>query len=292
MDQAYFAAQAGKAKGITPLVFRGAVMDGRHAWFGFMPKESVWEFNAGREGDNRYVTGYAHNPQTWANITDHQLKFLGERFHHSYYYQKSLHHANFAGRYLEGNDPVSAQEAAKIALRFEKRNQAAWEALISATALLHDDPRETEKVLRRAALAYCFYPDLESHYLNRVIASLENRGELSRAQREKYFLTLKHKSDRTDISIKQAADRLLESMADDPFAARLRYYRVVLLQLGKEGGMDVYDRIVMPFVHHLRMSGHKREAYQMLVYARDKFEARSGSMLDQELKRQMEIYKP
>ena len=202
-----------------------------------------------------------------------------------------MHHANFALGYLKRNDPASAQEVAEIALRFERRNQAAWEALFSATKLLTDDPWETEKVLRRAALAFRYNPDLESYYLNRVIVSLENRGELSRAQREKYFLTIKHKSDRTDISIQQAADRLFESMADDPLAVRMRYYRVVLLQLGKEGGMDVYDRIVMPFVKHLRVNGYKREAYQMLVYARDKLEARTGSMLDQELKRQLDIYK-
>ena len=159
---------------------------------------------------------------------------------------------------------------------------------------MSDDPRETEKVLRRAAQAYRFNPDLETFYLNRVIESLENRGELSRAQREKYILTIKNKSDRKDISIQQAAaaDRLLVNMVDDPLAARLRYFRVVLLQLGKVGGIDVYDRIVMPFVQQLRASGHKREAYQMLVYAREKFEARSGSMLDQELKRQLNIFKP
>jgi len=292
VDQAYFAAQAGKAKGIPTLVFRGAGMDGRHAWFGFMPDEGVWEFNGGREGDNRYVTGYAHDPQTWANITDHQLQFLGERFHHSYYYQKSLLHANFANRYLEHNDPVSAQEVAENALRFEKRNQIAWEALYSATGLLSDDPRETEKVLRRAAQAFRYNPDLETYYLNRVIKNLENRGEGSRAQREKYLLTIKNKGDRKDISIQQAADRLLENMADDPLAARLRYFRVILLQLGKVGGIDVYDRIVMPFVQQLTASGYKREAYQMLVYAREKFDARSGSMLDLELKRQLNIYKP
>ena len=84
VDQAYFAAQAGKAKGIPTLVFRGAGMDGRHAWFGFMPDEGIWEFNGGREGNNRYVTGYAHDPQTWANITDHQLQcpLLGLLYQH------------------------------------------------------------------------------------------------------------------------------------------------------------------------------------------------------------------
>lgn len=292
VDQAYFAAQAGKAIGIPTLVFRGAGMDGRHAWFGFMPNEGLWEFNGGREGNNRYVTGYAHDPQTWANITDHELQFLGERFHHSYYYQKSLYHANFAAAYLKRSDPASAQVAAETALRFEKRNQVAWKALLSAMVLLSDDPRDTEKVLRRAAQAFRYNPDLEFHYLNRVIKSLEGRGELSRAQREKHFLTIKNRGDRNDISIQQAAERLFESMANDPLAVRLRYYRVILLQLGKVGGIDVYDRIVLPFVKNLNINGYKREAYQMLVYAHDKFEARSGSMLDVELKRQLESYKP
>ncbi len=292
VDQAYFAAQTGKAKGIPTLVFRGAGMDGRHAWFGFMLKEGVWEFNGGRQGENRYVTGYAHDPQTWGNITDHQLRFLGEGFRRSHYYRQSLIHSNFALDYFKRKDEDAAIKASETALRYEKRNQSAWEILVSATKIVSDDAREVEALLRLAALAFREYPDLESQYLNRVIKSLENRGELSRAQREKYFLTIKHKSNRADISIQQAAERLLESMAEDPLSLRLRYYRVIIRQLGKLGSMDVYDRIVLPFVRQLSDAGNQRDAYKMLIFARDNLEAVSGSMLDQELKRQIDKYKP
>ena len=36
VDQAYFATQAGKARGVPTLLFGGAGLDGRHAWFGYL----------------------------------------------------------------------------------------------------------------------------------------------------------------------------------------------------------------------------------------------------------------
>ena len=79
VDQAYFAATAGKARGIPTLLFRGAGLDGRHAWFGFLSPNG-WVLNAGRYADQKYVAGLAHDPQTWTNISDHELLFLTERF--------------------------------------------------------------------------------------------------------------------------------------------------------------------------------------------------------------------
>jgi hypothetical protein len=80
VDQAYFAAQAGKARGIPTLLFRGAGLDGRHAWFGFLDGAQAWQLDAGRYAEQRFITGLAHDPQTWTDLSDHELRFLAERF--------------------------------------------------------------------------------------------------------------------------------------------------------------------------------------------------------------------
>ena len=283
VDQAYFAAQVGKAHGVPTLIFRGAGLDGRHAWFGFMPEMDSWEFDGGRQGETRYVTGYAFDPQTWRNISDHELAFLSEGFHESYYYEKSVFHSNFAAEYLELHAPELAIEAAERALKYESRNGMAWEAVLIATEETSDDPRSYETVLRRAAWAFRRYPDLEAAYRNRVSESLADRGNLSLARRERDIVATKNRADRTDLSITQAVETLRLSMSQDPLSGQLRTFRVIILQMGKNGGMDLFDRIVRPFVAHLLKGGHERDAHRMALFARDQIVTSDGSMLSREL---------
>ena len=283
VDQAYFASQSGKAKGIPTLIFRGAGLTGRHAWFGYLQPSGRWEFDAGRYGENRYVTGYAHDPQTWADISDHDLAFLSEGFRHTHYYIQSVFHSNFAFEFLTMSDLDAARQAAEKALRFERRNQQAWEILVETTRRTSDDPRDVESILRRAVRVFGNYPDLETYYLNRVNESLVARGELSRARLEKGHVVSKNKAERMDLSIQEAARILKESSSKDPLHVQLRQFRVILIQFGKAGGMDVFDRIVYPFVHQLARAGHRREARSMAQMARQRLNPPEGSMLDQSL---------
>ncbi len=80
VDQAYFAAHVGKALGVPTLMFRGAGLDGRHAWFGYLDEGQRWRLDVGRYADQRYVSGLAFDPQTWGNVSDHELAVLAEGF--------------------------------------------------------------------------------------------------------------------------------------------------------------------------------------------------------------------
>ena len=64
VDQAYFAAEFGKARGVPTLLFRGEGGSGRHAWFGFLDGKQNWQLDAGRFAEQRFVTGFAYDPQT------------------------------------------------------------------------------------------------------------------------------------------------------------------------------------------------------------------------------------
>ncbi len=283
VDQAYYASQVGKARGIPTLLFRGAGMDGRHAWFGFLENKENWEFDAERLGDNVYITGYAHDPQTWTDVTDHELTFLGERFRESHYYRQSIFHSNFAQLYLALNNPEAALEAAEKALDYERRNRNAWEAKLKATKQITQDPVEGEGVLRMAARAFRNYPDLETFYLDRVNDSLVARGELSRARREKDILAVKNRSERSDLSISQAAGMLRQSIDNDELQVQLRNYRVILIKMEGSGKMDLFDRVVKPFVAYLLVSGYPREARRMAILAQQRLDAPPSSMLAQAL---------
>src|SRR5690606_37735995 len=158
VDQAYFATQAGKARGVPSLLFSGAGRDGRHAWFGYLGSGQKWVLDAGRYAAQRYVTGVAIDPQTWTQLSDHELSFLSEGFRRLPPYRQSRQHQVFAELYLRLNQKPAAAAAARKAVSYERRNVQAWELLLAA----HEDapPRERETLLREAARAMQRYPDL------------------------------------------------------------------------------------------------------------------------------------
>ena len=111
VDQAYFATQAGKARGVPPLLFRGVGNDGRHAWFGYLDGEQKWQLDAGRYGEQRFVTGFARDPQTWGVISDHELKFLAARFRTLPSFRQSRVHEAFAADFRATRRRRSARPA-------------------------------------------------------------------------------------------------------------------------------------------------------------------------------------
>ncbi|MES2693778.1 MAG: hypothetical protein V4773_09925, partial [Verrucomicrobiota bacterium] len=127
VDQAYFAAQVGKARGVPTLIFLGRGNDARHAWFGYLDGKRKWKLDAGRFAEQRFVTGFARDPQTWREFSDHELKFLSERFHDKPSFRQSVVHTNFAAIFLDQRDAPSAAVAARRAVTLEKRNRAGWE---------------------------------------------------------------------------------------------------------------------------------------------------------------------
>src|SRR5262249_4854612 len=61
VDQAYYATNAGKARGVPTLLFRGAGLDGRHAWFGYL-SATGWKLDVGRYAEQKFVVGLAYDP--------------------------------------------------------------------------------------------------------------------------------------------------------------------------------------------------------------------------------------
>ncbi len=121
VDQAYFSTQAGKARGAPTLLFAGAGRDGRHAWFGYLGPGRRWMLDAGRHASQNYVTGVAHDPQTWTEISDHELKFLSEGFRRERNAREARAHADFARWLREAGRVREAEAAARAAIRLERR---------------------------------------------------------------------------------------------------------------------------------------------------------------------------
>lgn len=283
VDQAYFASMVGKARGVPTLLFRGAGLDGRHAWFGYLDGQQHWQLDCGRYAEQKFVVGLAFDPQTWGNINDYELLFMSERFRTLPTYKLSVMHARFAAEYLLDGKPDLAIQAARESVNRERRNLEGWEMLLQAQEASSPDLRTLEGVIREAMLALQRYPDLEAGFSHQLVNVLRARGELSAATFEESRLARKHQSGRVDLSIEQAATIMERSMKEDDVATQIRYYQQVLQSYGRGAGIDFYDKIVHPFALHLQAHQQTPAAISCVDLSRQFLRVEKGGQVEKEL---------
>ncbi|MBI4624489.1 MAG: hypothetical protein HY736_14895 [Verrucomicrobia bacterium] len=284
-DQAYFATQVGKARGVPTLFIYGAGDNGRHAWFGFLDGNQKWQLDAGRYAEQRLVTGYARDPQTWREFSDHELQFLSEHFRDLPSFRQSRLHALFAAEYLAAGNVPAAAAAARKAVNYERRNQEGWEILLAAAKTQGRDAKTIENLLREAALAFQRYRDLEAFYVKRVSESLRARGETSAADAEVARIAVRNRGDRVDLSVQQGRDLVLRAIATQPLAGQIRTYNSVVDRYGPGGGVGFFDQVVKIFVEHLLRLQQPAEASHALERARRILKVEPKSQLEAEFAR-------
>jgi len=284
IDQAYFASEAGKARGVPTLLFGGEGQDGRHAWFGYLDSSHHWKLDAGRYDEQRLVTGIAYDPQTWRQISDHELQFLSERFHALPSFQQSRVQQVFAQDFLGEGNPAAAARAARAAVNYERRNSDGWELLLLADKELKVPAAEQEGVMREAALAFApRYPDLVMAYVNRICTSLRARGETSLANYEEQGLARRLLGDRSDLAVSQAATILIRSISSQPLGDQIATYNSILAQYGHGAGTAFFDQIVKGFAEHLAAANQKAQARLAVERARDALEVQPGTQIAMEV---------
>jgi hypothetical protein len=285
VDQAYFATNVGKARGVPTLLFRGQGVSSRHAWFGFLDAKDKWQFDVGRYAEQRFVTGYTIDPQTWREISDHELRFLADRFLTQPAYLQSRIHAMFAADFLGRKNAVAAGSAAQKAAKLEPRNFPAWEIMVSAEKALNLDARVVEQTLREAAEALRNYPDLEAGYSARASESLRARGELAAADEERNRITLKNRDNRGDIALRRARDTLVKSFASEPLPTQVGAFEALVAAQGKEAGIAFFDQVILVFVEHLLQLQQPDEALKAVETARKSLLAEGNSQLSRDFDR-------
>jgi hypothetical protein len=242
-----------------------------------------WRLDAGRYEEQRYIAGEARDPQTWGAINDHELAFLSERFRVLPAYERSRVRLWLAQEHLWAGDGAAAEAEARRAVNDERRNVAAWDLLIGAVEARGAEAREREGVWREAAAALQLFPDLQRRFLKGAIAALRERGQVSAADNEERLLARRFQSARADLSLSEAADQLARSHAGDTPEEQVRVFRRLLLNYGREGGIDFFDRVVRPRVAHLVERGDGAGAVAALREVRWRVEIAEGSQLEREL---------
>lgn len=284
-DQAYFAAQVGKARGVPTLLFRGEGVDSRHAWFGFLDAKQNWQLDAGRYAEQRFVTGYALDPQTWRQLSDHELRFISERFYATPAFHQSRIHVEFAADFLANGNAVAAANAALKAIACEPRNLVAWETFVSAQKALDRPAVEREQTYRDAAATFAAFPDVETAYSVRLVESLRARGDNAAADLEQSRMTRKLQGNRSDIALLAQRKALVQSFTSQPLPEQIQLYQNLVSTLGKDGGVPFFDQIVLVFVEHLLQLQQREEAVKAVELARQGLNANASGLLKRDFEK-------
>lgn len=284
VDQAYFSCEVGKAKGVPTLFFSGAGRDAWHAWFGYLDENRHWQLDAGRYASEQFITGFAIDPQTWGRLSDHELKFLAEGFRLYPPWRQACMNADFAEAYLAAGHPKEAAHAARVAVNYDQRHLEAWEILLTAQSQLDASPMDFENLLREMKLAFRNYPDIEAVLVHRLADSMRARGETSAADYEEQQFAQKVEPTRSDLNLDHEVETMNHSMAKDPIDAQLRAYYAMLKGSGNGAGIEFFDRVVRPFVEHLKEQGYPREALQAAEAARNALQIKPDSQLEEEMR--------
>jgi len=285
VDQAYFAAVTGKAKGIPTIIFLGQGLDGRHAWFGYLDGQQKWQLDCGRYAEQQLDVGIAYDPQTWGSITDFELRFMSDRFRALPAYKISLMHAEFAAEYLKDGNTAAAMKAAREAVNRERRNLIGWSVLLRTQQAISRDPRVVEGVLREAILAFQKYPDLNLLFTRQLAASMRARGETSAADLEEKHLAkvYQNQNNQADVACQQAADLMDRTMREDALPQQVHIYQQVLETYGRGGGYEFYDRVVVPFARYLQKQQQIPAALNAIDRSRKFLRIEKGGQLDNAL---------
>jgi hypothetical protein len=291
VDQAYFATSAGKARGIPTLLFRGWGTTSRHAWFGFLDDKKEWEFDVGRYAEQRFVTGYAIDPQSWRPISDHELRFLAARFLQQPAYLESRIHSAFAASFLLHGNEVAAGSAAWKSVKLEPRNFPGWETMLSAEQRLGFTAQQREATLREAVVALQNFPDLEESYSARLSESLRARGKTGAANKEKKRIEKKNQKDREDIALLRARGSLVADFDQRPLADQINHFKALVGAQPKGTAVAFFDQIVLVFVEHLIRLQKREEAMSAVEFARTTLQVDANSPLGRDFARLTEVIK-
>jgi hypothetical protein len=283
VDQAYFAAMVGKAKGVPTLMFQGAGLDGHHAWFGFLDGDGHWQLDCGRYLYQEYAVGFAIDPQTWTIISDHELKFLNEGFRRLPLFETSVVHRQFAELYLENGANAAAAKAARAGVSIEPRNLDAWYLLLAAQERIRTPPKQVEMTLEEAALIFQRYADIEADFKRRLAGSLRGRGEASAADLLEHSVAKEDETSRESLNVQQAYDILQSSLQKKDIDASVKTYYSVLNSFGNGAGIVFFHQVVQPFVEFLLSNERPSEAVQAVGRARKVMRVEPNSQLDIEL---------
>jgi hypothetical protein len=264
VDQAYFAAMSGKAKGLPTLFFTGQGDSGGHAWFGYLETPGRWETDCGRYAQENYPVGQAMDPQVWKPISDTELVFLAKNRERSPAFQQARLWTDYANS-LGAEDAESWIEAALVV---QPEYLPAW-ILRSKLLIKGNADRETQREFWLAFVKrFGPYADLKVLGQEKLLELAKAAGDTKEIASLERQILVQNRAKRFDLGIGAAAGQVSDKMQEGNWDGAQTSFRQALREYKGQAGGHLFYGLVVPFVEAALAEGQTQAAKAALVEAR------------------------
>lgn len=280
MDQAFFVAQTGKAKGVPTLLFTGQGVSGEHAWVGYLNSSGRWDMDVAKFRSENYPTGQAYDPQTWQLISDAELAGLIHGLGAQQGFgagQKLLQWAAL------NQDHELYGEILKLARQSMAQDPRPWRL---EADFLEENDTPAEQLLafyQEWVRNFAQNADLVVKGQMRLIAIVEEMGNEDLAERLRKEVMSRNKSQRFDLGIAIAAEPVFRKLRKRQFEEAEEAFETAMRRFRSQAGGHLFHNLYQPYILTCLQEGQAKMAEDALGFARD-FDAVAGSILDNEIK--------
>jgi hypothetical protein len=264
VDQAYFAAMTGKAKGLPTLYFSGQGEDGGHAWFGFMDSPGRWETDCGKYESQNYPVGNAVDPQIWQPISDTELTFLAKSRERSAGFQQAKLLTDL-GRTIVREDASRWLEAA---LAVQPEFLPAW----YLQGELLEERKASQEVMRdfwsRFTKRFANFADLRVVGQEKLLDLAKSRGDDAEVKSLSRQILVQNRTRRFDLGIGSVAAEVGEKIETGKWGEAETAFRKALREFKGQAGGNLYYGLVVPFVESALSEGQVSVAKNSLADAK------------------------
>ena len=290
VDQAYYAAIAGKALGIPTIFFSGQGKDGGHAWIGYMKGPGQWDLNVARYGSENYSTGEGLDPQSWTPITDHDLDLLTLHLGSSFYLNAARRDQVIAANFRRKEDLASEGRALQSALIACPENPAFWDAREEWLIRSGASPDELKSHHQAAINQFSRFNDLKAQHQQSLVELALRSGEKKDALQLTEGIASENRGGwsrnaQSDVSARAIWALINVHLQTGDFAGAIEEFERQLRLLGSGGGGDFFYLVVAPFSSQLIKSGHQSDALRVLKESYLTLKPSRDSLLDHDLRK-------
>jgi hypothetical protein len=264
VDQAYFAAMTGKAKGLPTLYFTGQGDDGGHAWFGFMDSPGRWETDCGKYESQNYPVGNALDPQIWKPISDTELTFLAKSRERSAGFQQAQLCTDLA-RTVVREDASRWLDAALV---IQPEFLPAW----YLQGELLEERKASPGVMRdfwsRFTKRFGAFADLRVVGQEKLLELAKARGDDLEVKSLSRQILVQNRTRRFDLGIGSAAAEVGEKIESGKWGEAETAFRKAMRDFKGQAGGNLYYGLVVPFVESALAEGQVSVAKSSLAEAK------------------------
>ena len=276
VDQGYFAAMAGKGRGLPTLFFTGQGDSGGHAWFGYLDAPGRWVTDCGKYSEENYPVGNALDPQTWKPITDTELIFLAKGRERSDGYRQ----AKLWTDYASAMGPEEGGKFLEAALALQSEFLPAW---MTRAGWLENggDPQVKEEFWNSFVKRFARYPDLKVLGQERLLELAKAKGDSQWAKNLERQILVQNRTKRFDLSIGAAASQVGERIELGDWVGAETAYRQALREFKGQSGGHLFYGLVVPFVETALAEGQTGTAKNALQEAKRILKAGKDTLVGQ-----------